>query len=112
MPIKQQIFAVLISVFLFYFIIDLVRRKRLREEYSWFWMMTGVGILVLALRYDWVVAFTQFIGAGFPTSPLFFFGIIFLLVVNIWIMIELTDLTRKMNALAQELALLKSRNHT
>ena len=41
MPIKQQIFALVISLLVFVFTIDLVRKKRLREEYSVLWRVSG-----------------------------------------------------------------------
>lgn len=109
MPIRQKIFAILISIVIFIVIIELVRRKKLRMEYSWFWFMTGTVLFVLAVWYDLLVAITKFIGAGFPTSTLFFFGIIFLIMVNLYFSVELSSMANKLKNLTQEIALLKNK---
>ena len=49
MPLRQQVMVVLASVGLLVIILELVRRRKLREEYSWLWMLTGVVILVLGI---------------------------------------------------------------
>jgi hypothetical protein len=112
MLVRQKIFAILISIVIFIAIIELVRRKKLRMEYSWFWLMTGTGLFILAVWYDLLVAITKFIGAGFPTSTLFFFGIIFLIMVNLHFTVELSSMANKLKDLIQEIALLKSKNQT
>jgi hypothetical protein len=89
-------------------IIELVRRRKLQEEYSWFWLMTGSALFVLALKYDWLVAITRFIGAGFPTSTLFFLGIIFLILVSLHFSIVLSHFSSQIKNLSQEVALLKN----
>lgn len=109
MPIRQKIFAILICVAIFIAIIELVRRRKLREEYSWLWLLTGASLFVLAVRYDLLVAITKFIGAGFPTSTLFFFGIIFLILINLHFSIVLSHFANQIKNLAQEVALLKNK---
>ena len=42
MTLRQQVFAVVASVALLIFIVEMVRRRRLREESSWLWIVTGV----------------------------------------------------------------------
>lgn len=108
MPIRQKIFAILICIAIFITIIELVRRRKLREEYSWLWLLTGAGLFVLAVKYDLLVAITKFIGAGFPTSTLFFFGIIFLILVNLHFSIVLSHFANQIKNLSQEIALLKN----
>lgn len=108
MPLRQKIFAILICVAIFTAIIELVRRRKLREEYSWLWLTTGSVIFVLAVQYDWLVAITRFIGAGFPTSTLFFFGIIFLILMCLHFSLVLSRFTNQIKNLSQEVALLKN----
>ena len=109
MPIRQKVFAILICVAIFVIIIELVRRRKLREEYSWLWLLTGASLFILAVRYDLLVAVTRFIGAGFPTSTLFFFGIIFLILINLHFSIVLSHFADQIKNLSQEVALLKNR---
>ncbi|MBU1863829.1 MAG: DUF2304 domain-containing protein [Candidatus Omnitrophica bacterium] len=109
MPIRQKIFAIFISLTIFIAIFELVRRRKLREEYSWLWLLTGTGLLVLALWYDLLKIITRFIGAGLPASTLFFFGIVFLMLINLHYSIKISTLTNQVKNLSQEVALLKNR---
>ena len=107
MPIQQQIFALFVSVMVFVIIVDMVRKRRLREEYSVLWLATSVVMFVLVLRYEWLVALTAFIGAGLPTSTLFLCAIIFLMLLSVQFCIKISSLTDQVKNLSQENALMK-----
>ena len=109
MPLRQKIFAIIISLTLLIFIIELVRRKKLREEYSWLWLLTGAMILVLALWYDLLQGITHLIGAGLPTSTLFFLGLVFLILIAVQFSVKVSELNNQVKNLAQENGLLKNR---
>ena len=49
MNLRQQIVALVIGAGLFVVILDLVRRRRLDERSSCLWLLTGLGVLVLAV---------------------------------------------------------------
>jgi hypothetical protein len=107
MPIQQQIFALLVSVMVFVVVVDMVRKRRLREEYSVLWLATSVIMFVLVLRYEWLVALTDLIGAGLPTSTLFLCAIIFLMLLAVQFCIKISRLTDQVKNLSQENALMK-----
>jgi len=109
MPLQQKIFAIIVSVVLLVFIIELVRRKKLREEYSWLWILTGTIILMLALWYDLLQWVTQLIGAALPTSTLFFLGLVFLILISIQFSVKVSELHNQVKNLVQEMGLLKNR---
>ena len=109
MPLKQQIFAIFISIALLVLVIELVRRRKLREEYSWLWLLTGIIILLFASWYDLLVYVTRLIGAGLPTSTLFFFSLVFLFLIAIQFSIRISQLANQIKNLVQENGLLKKR---
>ena len=82
LPVKQKIFGLIIAFAILIVIVDLVRRRKLREEYSWMWILTGVTLFILVLKYDILKWITRFIGAQLPTSTLFFFGPLFVRTVT------------------------------
>jgi hypothetical protein len=90
---------------LFVFILELVRRRRLKEEYSWLWLATGAGIVLLALWYDLLLLITNFIGAVLPTTTLFLFGMLFLVLINLHYAVKISALSDQVRRLAQELAI-------
>jgi hypothetical protein len=107
MPLSQKIFALLICCIVFVVTINLVRKRRLREEYSVLWLVTSVLMFVLVLRYDWLVSLTNFIGAGLPTTTLFIGSLVFLMLIAVQFSIKISRLTDQVKNLAQDNALIR-----
>ena len=97
---------------MFIIIIELVRRRKLREEYSWLWLLTGAGIIILAIFYDLLRNITELIGAENPTSTLFFFSTIFLVLLCLQFSVQISKLSDRVRKLTQELAILKPELNT
>ena len=108
MPIRQKIFALLAAIALCIFIVEMVRRKKLREEYSWLWLITSLGIIILVIWYDLLVFITEMIGAALPTTTLFVFGLLFLLLIALHYSVKISSLTDQVRNLAQKIAILQS----
>ncbi|MCD6379036.1 DUF2304 domain-containing protein [bacterium] len=108
MPIRQQIFALIVGIAISIFIVEMVRRKKLREEYSWLWLLTSLSIIVLVIWYDLLVFITEMIGAVLPTTTLFVFGLLFLLLIALHYSVKISSLTDQVRKLAQELSILQS----
>ena len=106
MLLQQKIFAIIASLAIFVVIIYLVKRGKLKEEYSWLWLLTGFVILVLVLWYDLLVFLTDLIGAATATTTLFIFGIIFLMLIALHFAIKISSLSDQVKNLAQQVSLL------
>jgi len=105
---SQKLFALIICVLVFIFTIELVRRRRLREEYSVLWLLTSLVMFVLVIRYDWLELLTNMIGARIVTTTLFIGAILFLMLIAVQFTIKLSQLSRQVKNLVQENALLRS----
>jgi hypothetical protein len=105
----QKIFAVIVSLAIFVVIISLVRDRKLRAEYSWLWLLTGFVIFVLVVWYDLLVILTAFIGAVAPTTTLFIFSILFLVLLSLHFAIKVSRLSDQLKNLAQKISLLEAR---
>jgi len=103
---RQQLFAVVAGIALLVFIIEMVRRRRLREEYSWLWIITGVAIVVLSVWFRLLEWLTHLIGAVVPVSTFFVFGILFLVIINVHFSVKISTLTNQVKNQAQRLAIL------
>ncbi|MFC1516003.1 DUF2304 domain-containing protein [Thermodesulfobacteriota bacterium] len=110
MLMQQKIFAVLTSISVFATIIYLVKKGKLREEYSWLWLLTGLVMLVLVFWYDLLVLLTRLIGAVLPTTTLFIMGIIFLMLIALHSAIKISLLNDQIKNLAQKVSLLEAEN--
>jgi hypothetical protein len=105
--IKQQIFALIVSLAVFVLTIELVRKKRLREEYSLLWLVTSLAMIVLIIKYDWLIKLTNLIGAVLPTTTLFLGSILFLVLLAVQFSIKISKLSNQVKDLVQENALLR-----
>jgi hypothetical protein len=109
---RTRILTVVGSLALLVFVIELVRRRRLKEEYSVLWTITALTLLVLAVWFDLLLDITKVIGAVLPSSTLFFFGLIFALALLLHFSIRISHLERSLTALVQELGLMSLERDT
>ena len=109
MSYPQKIFAIIASLLLMALVVELVRRRKLREEYSWLWLLTGGIIILLVVWYDLLLFITHLIGAVAPTTTLFIFGLLFLMIISLHYSIQISKLSHQVKETAQQLALLQWR---
>jgi hypothetical protein len=106
---KTRAIAIGGSLVVLLMVIELVRRRRLKEEYSVLWIVTALVMLVLSVWYELLVKITSLIGAVLPTSTLFFFGLVFVLLMLLHFSVRVSLLERRITALAQEVGLMNAR---
>jgi len=107
MPPRQKIFAIIVSVAFLVMIFELVRRRRLLEQYCVIWLILGGLIFVFGIWHNALIFVTNLIGAGFTSSTLFFFGITVCLLLNLQASFQLSRNATQIKNLTQEVALLK-----
>jgi len=107
LPERQKLVAILLAVGLLLAVLEMVRRRKLREEYSVLWVVTACALLVLALEQDLILLASRWIGAATATSTLFFGGLVFLMLVALQFSVRVSKLTHRNKALGQKLALLE-----
>ncbi len=91
------------------FVLNAVRSRRLREEYSFLWLLIAGALLVISAWDAPLLAITRLLGGVLPVNILFFAGLVFLVVVSLFYSIRISELNNQVKELAQELALLKLR---
>lgn len=109
LPTRQRVVAAILAGIMLLAVIELVRQRKLREEYSVLWVVTALGLLFLAINYGFLVWLTHLIGGVLPTSTLFFGGILFLMLLSLQFSVRLTRNTTRMRQLARKCALLEQR---
>ena len=107
MEMKPRFVALAVSVVLVVLIVELVRRRKLREEYSWLWLSLSLAMFVLALWPGFLRFVTGLIGAVLSTSTLFFFALLFLMLINIQFSVEISSLRTQVKNLGQQIAISK-----
>ena len=108
MPVRIKVFTFLIGISLFIFIIDLVRRRKMREEYSFLWLLSGIIICILSLWYEAVVWISNMVGAVYAPSVLFLLGLIFLALISIFYSVKLSSLSDQIKNLSQKISIMEA----
>jgi hypothetical protein len=107
MSVRNIIVALAVGVGMLFLVIELVRRRKLREEYSWLWLVTACVILLLTLWFDLLKWITHSIGAIIPSSTIFLFAFVFLIFISLHFSVVISKLTDRNRELAQRYALLE-----
>jgi hypothetical protein len=104
---RIQVLAIVGSLALIIFIIELIRRRRLKEEFAVLWLGMGVVFLVISLFRGLLDKFSVLVGIGYPPAALFLILIMGLMVILIHFSVAISELKESNKRLAQQLGLLK-----
>ena len=106
---RLNLVAIVGSALLLLVILELIRRRYLRERYALIWIILGALFLVISIWMDILYGLAQVLGFSVPSNALFFFGILFLLLISLGLSVITSRLAEKNRVLTQEVVLLKKR---
>jgi hypothetical protein len=104
---RSIILAVGASLAVFVFVLELVRRRRLSEEYSLLWLLTALAMLVVSAWRDLLHGMAAVVGIVYPPNLLFLLAALFTLAILLYHSTVITRLTRENKDIAQHVALLQ-----
>ena len=99
------IVVIVLALALLVVIVEVVRRRRLSENYALLWIGVGVAALVLGAARPLVDELSSDLGIVFGTSLVFALACLFLTIVCINLSVHVSKLEERVEVLAQELAL-------
>ena len=104
---RVMVFGIIASLAAILFILELVRRRKLREDYSLLWLATGIVLLLLSLSRPALDTIANALGViTYPPAALFAVAILFVLFILLQFSIALTKLSRENKQIAQQMAIL------
>jgi hypothetical protein len=104
---KTQVIAAAGAVLLALLVLELVRRRKLSEDYSFLWIASTVLIAVFGFSTPLLKSLTQMLGILYESSLVFAAGLAFGTVMLLFLSVRLSRLTRHLDAVTRELALLR-----
>lgn len=104
---RTQFIAALGAVGLALYVLDLVRRRRLSEEYSLLWVMATFTIALLGFCTPLLLWVTELLGILGAASTVFATGLTFALAMLLYLSVKMSRLAQQNHVLTQELALLR-----
>jgi hypothetical protein len=102
-------FAIIGSLILLFIILELIRRKYLRERYALLWIVAGGLFLLLSIKVSLLVWISNLLGFSIPSNALFFFGVLFLVLLSLGLSVITSRLAEKNRILTQKVVLLEKR---
>jgi hypothetical protein len=108
--VRIRLITIAAAVLVLFMIVELVRRRKLKEEYSLLWVLTASVLVVLSIWYGLLEKVTHLIGGSVPSSTLFFFGLVFVVSLLLHFSIRISLLERRITALVQELGMMALEN--
>jgi hypothetical protein len=107
MTVQQRVLVGLGAFALFILVLELVRRRKLREEYTIFWLLTCGVLLVLAMWKGALSLVARVVGTTLPLSALFGVGFFLVLIIMLHFSTVVSGLWRQNKWMAKEIALLE-----
>jgi hypothetical protein len=97
---------IIVAVAFLLTILELIRRRRLKEEYSILWLVAGGVVLILSIARSFLEEIARLLGIFYAPSALFLVAGLIGMVIALHFTMVISRLTDENRALAQRIALL------
>jgi hypothetical protein len=104
---RTQVIIALGALGLALLVLELVRRRRLSEEYSLLWMISTVVMAILGFSTPLLEFLTRTFGILYESSLVFFLGVAFGVAMLLYLSVRLSRLGRNLDTAGREIALLR-----
>ena len=101
-----QLVGVTVSGVLLLVVLELVRRRRLSEEYSFFWILGVVALLGLSLRREILHVMARWMGVYYPPMVLVLALVLVVFIGMLYFSVVTSSLRQKVERLIEEQAIL------
>jgi len=104
---RAQVLTAFGALALALYVLDLVRRRRLSEEFSVLWVLATVVIAALGFSTSLLTKVTHALGILYEGSTVFACGLAFALAMLLHLSTKLSRLTQEKDGLTREIAFLR-----
>ena len=105
----SRLFFVALGLVVLFVIINLVRIKRLKEEYALLWLLMAAALVVAPLMIDLIDAFSFAIGIDYPPALMIVIALICFVLIFFQISVVISRFSEQIKVLTQDLALTRKR---
>lgn len=104
---NNYLVALVGSVLILAGIVELLRRRQLKEKYAVLWLLVGVVLVIFTAFPALLERISTALGVAVPTNLLFFVAILFLVGVVLHLSWEASRLENETRKLAEDVAILR-----
>jgi hypothetical protein len=105
---RVQILALVGSVGLLILVLELVRRRRLAEEYSFLWVIAALALIVVSIRRDLLDWTAAWLDVYYPPAVLLLLLILIVFTASLCFSVILSRQQRHIDRLIEETAILEA----
>lgn len=105
---RVQILSMCLSFALILFVLHLIRRRILREQYSLLWLFFGLVMLLLSINTQWLEWLADRVNIYYAPSLLFLVGITLCFLLILHLTVVVSKMTERIILLTQEMGLVKN----
>ena len=105
---RLEIVVSVISIVTLLVVLELVRRRRLTEEYSFLWILSSVALLTLSLRSELLSSVTGWLGVDSSAPALLLLMVVTILAASLCFSVIVSRQRRQIERLIEETAILSS----
>jgi hypothetical protein len=105
-PDRSQLQTLLASIGLLLAVFELIRRRKLTEEYSFLWILLGAGLLVVSVRADLLAATARLVGVANPSAVPLVLAVTAMIVACLCLSVIVSRQRQQIERLIEETAIL------
>jgi len=105
---RIQVVALVVSVVLLLAVLELVRRRKLTEEYSFLWILSSLALLAVSIRREILHAAARWLGIYYPPILLVMLLIVMVFVASLCFSVIVSRQRQQIERLIEETAILSA----
>ena len=105
---RTRVFVLIAGVAILLFILNLVRKKQLREQYALLWILSAVVLCLSSVFIGGLEKLSHLVGIYYPPAFLFLIAILMILVLQFHFSTVISSLREQNKALIQDVGILAS----
>ncbi|MFH1084368.1 MAG: DUF2304 domain-containing protein [Chloroflexota bacterium] len=106
---RARLFFVVLGLLVLLFVINLVRTKRLKEEYALLWLFMAGALVVAPLLIDVIDVVSFAIGIDYPPALMIVIALVCFALIFFQISVTISRFSEQIKNLSQDLALARKR---
>jgi hypothetical protein len=103
---RVQLVSLVVSVLLLLAVFELVRRRKLTEEYSFLWILCSLALVVLSLRRQILDTAARWLGVYYPPAVLLMVLMLMVFVASLCFSVIVSRQRQQIERLIEETAIL------
>ncbi len=106
---RARLFFILLGVSVLIVVLNLLRTKKLKEEYALLWLFMAVTLVVAPLFIDLIDTLSYAIGIDYPPSLIIVLALVCFALIFFQISVTISRFSEQIKTLSQDLALTRRR---